>query len=87
MLDPKTGRTRVRMVDIDTEYYKIARRYMLRLRRDDFDDAAELERVCQGRQACARRVQRSASTTWSRAKRRRSVQLPLAFRAVARLLQ
>ena len=42
MLDPETGRTRVRMVDVDTEYYKIARRYMLRLRRDDFADPAEI---------------------------------------------
>jgi 6-phosphofructokinase 1 len=41
MLDPETGRTRVRMVDVDTEYYKIARRYMLRLRRDDFRDPGE----------------------------------------------
>ena len=44
MLDPETGRTRVRMVDVDTEYYKIARRYMLRLRRDDFTDAAEIQK-------------------------------------------
>jgi 6-phosphofructokinase 1 len=42
MLDPKTGRTRVRMVDTDTEHYKIARRYMLRLRRDDFEDPLEI---------------------------------------------
>ncbi|HWA74933.1 MAG TPA: diphosphate--fructose-6-phosphate 1-phosphotransferase [Polyangiaceae bacterium] len=42
MLDPKTGRTRVRMVDTDTEQYKIARRYMLRLRRDDFQDSEEV---------------------------------------------
>ncbi len=44
MLDPETGRTRVRMVDVDTEYYKIARRYMLRLRKDDFADAAEVQK-------------------------------------------
>jgi 6-phosphofructokinase 1 len=44
MIDPETGRTRVRMVDVDTEYYKIARRYMLRLRRDDFADAAEVQK-------------------------------------------
>ncbi|MES1184504.1 MAG: diphosphate--fructose-6-phosphate 1-phosphotransferase [Myxococcales bacterium] len=44
MLDPDTGRTRVRMVDTETEYYKIARRYMLRLRRDDFSDPAEVAR-------------------------------------------
>jgi 6-phosphofructokinase 1 len=33
------------MVDIDTESYKIARRYMIRLRKDDFEDSAELERI------------------------------------------
>jgi 6-phosphofructokinase len=44
MLDPHTGRTRVRMVDTETEYYKIARRYMLRLRRDDFSDPTEIAR-------------------------------------------
>jgi 6-phosphofructokinase 1 len=32
------------MVDTNTEQYKIARRYMLRLRRDDFEDAAEIAR-------------------------------------------
>jgi 6-phosphofructokinase len=44
MLDPKTGRTRVRMVDTQTEYFKIARRYMIRLRRDDFDKPEDIER-------------------------------------------
>ncbi|MEW6363833.1 MAG: diphosphate--fructose-6-phosphate 1-phosphotransferase [Acidobacteriota bacterium] len=42
MLDPKTGKTRVRMVDTDSERYKISRRYMIRLRRDDFEDPHEL---------------------------------------------
>lgn len=42
MLDPATGRTRVRLVDINSTRYAIARRYMIRLRRDDFDDAHEL---------------------------------------------
>ncbi len=44
MLDPKTGRTRVRMVDTQTEYFKIARRYMIRLRRDDFEKPEEIAR-------------------------------------------
>ncbi len=44
MLDPTTGRTRVRLVDINTEHYKVARRYMLRLRRDDFDNPGDLMR-------------------------------------------
>ena len=42
LLDLNTGRTRVRMVDINSERYKIARRYMIRLRRDDFEDPHEL---------------------------------------------
>lgn len=42
MMDPRTGKTRVRMVDINSERYKIARRYMIRLRRDDFQDPHEL---------------------------------------------
>jgi 6-phosphofructokinase 1 len=42
MLDPQTGRTRVRMVDVHSTRYAIARRYMIRLRRDDFEDAAQV---------------------------------------------
>jgi ATP-dependent phosphofructokinase / diphosphate-dependent phosphofructokinase len=42
IMDRATGRVRVRMVDIASDRYMIARRYMLRLRRDDFDDASEL---------------------------------------------
>jgi len=45
MLDPETGRTRVRLVDISSEHYKIARRYMVRLRREDFVDPAMLARL------------------------------------------
>ncbi|MBN1947076.1 MAG: 6-phosphofructokinase [Bradymonadales bacterium] len=36
LIDPYTGKMAVRMVDINSTRYKIARRYMLRLRRDDF---------------------------------------------------
>jgi 6-phosphofructokinase 1 len=42
MLDQQTGRTRVRLVDIHSTRYAIARRYMIRLRRDDFEDPHEL---------------------------------------------
>jgi 6-phosphofructokinase 1 len=37
LLDPATGRARVRLVDIHSTRYAIARRYMIRLRRDDFE--------------------------------------------------
>ncbi|HEX8825410.1 MAG TPA: diphosphate--fructose-6-phosphate 1-phosphotransferase [Archangium sp.] len=44
MKDPATGRPRVRMVDIDSDRYQIARSYMLRLKREDFDKPEELAR-------------------------------------------
>ena len=44
LIDPATGRTKVRMVDIRSTRYAIARRYMIRLRRDDFDDSLTLAR-------------------------------------------
>ncbi|HEX8966265.1 MAG TPA: diphosphate--fructose-6-phosphate 1-phosphotransferase [Chloroflexota bacterium] len=42
MLDPRTGRTRVRLVDIGSEQYQIARRYMVRLRPEDFAEPETL---------------------------------------------
>ena len=44
LIDPLTGRTKIRHVDIYSTRYAIARRYMLRLRRDDFADPHELAR-------------------------------------------
>jgi ATP-dependent phosphofructokinase / diphosphate-dependent phosphofructokinase len=49
LLDAKTGKAKVRMVDIHTTRYAIARRYMIRLRRDDFEDPQELAKFA----ACA----------------------------------
>jgi len=45
MIDGETGRTRVRLVDIASTRYAIARRYMIRLRRDDFEDPHELAKL------------------------------------------
>jgi 6-phosphofructokinase len=42
LLDAVTGKTRIRLVDISSARYAIARRYMIRLRRDDFEDPHEL---------------------------------------------
>ena len=47
MLDPATGRTRVRTVNILSTRYAIARRYMVRLRRDDFNNPHKLARLAQ----------------------------------------
>jgi 6-phosphofructokinase len=45
IMDPSTGRMRVRMVDVESDRYKIARTYMLRLKHEDFDDPKELEKL------------------------------------------
>jgi 6-phosphofructokinase 1 len=42
LLDPATGKAKIRMVDVHSTRYAIARRYMIRLRRDDFEDDHEL---------------------------------------------
>jgi 6-phosphofructokinase 1 len=42
MLDRESGRARIRLVDVHSTRYAIARRYMIRLRRDDFEDPHEL---------------------------------------------
>jgi len=45
MLDPTTGRTRVRLVDTSSEQYQIARRYMVRLRHEDLENPQSLARL------------------------------------------
>ena len=45
ILDPATGRTRVRMVDVESESYIIARRYMIRLSADDVSQPEKLSRL------------------------------------------
>ncbi len=42
MIDPATGRARIRFVDLESARYAIARRYMIRIRRDDFEDGHAL---------------------------------------------
>ncbi len=42
LLDPKTGKSRIRAVDITTPSYKVAREYMIRLEKEDFEDETKL---------------------------------------------
>jgi 6-phosphofructokinase len=44
MLDPATGRAKVRMVDTESQSYHIARRYMIRLNEDDMKDSVAVGR-------------------------------------------
>ena len=45
MIDVQTGRTRIRLVDVTSTRYAIARRYMIRVRKDDFDEPHELAKL------------------------------------------
>jgi ATP-dependent phosphofructokinase / diphosphate-dependent phosphofructokinase len=45
LADPATGRARLRLVDVASTRYAIARRYMIRLRKDDFDDPHQLAKL------------------------------------------
>ncbi len=44
ILDPTTGRTRVRMVDMMSDSYYVARQYMIRLSKDDFEHPKEVRK-------------------------------------------
>jgi 6-phosphofructokinase 1 len=45
MINPATGRMLPRLGDVDSESYECARRYMIRLERNDFQDTAHLEKL------------------------------------------
>jgi 6-phosphofructokinase 1 len=45
MLDPKTGRMQNRKVNVDGEAFECARAYMIRLEREDFENAKQLAKL------------------------------------------
>ena len=45
--EPGTGKTRVRMVNVDNESYRVAREYMIRLEAGDFEDPSWIEKLAQ----------------------------------------
>jgi len=45
MLDAKTGKMAMRAVDVSSEKFRVARQYMVRLNKSDFDDPHELARI------------------------------------------
>ena len=46
MVDPVSGRAKVRMVDITAQSYQIARQYMIRLSDEDFKDPVGTGPLC-----------------------------------------
>jgi ATP-dependent phosphofructokinase / diphosphate-dependent phosphofructokinase len=54
LLDSKTGKSRVRVVDVDKPSYKIAREYMIRLEKEDLEDAEKLRLLAQAASSSSR---------------------------------
>ena len=45
LIDPETNRTRVRLVDVSSDTYRVARAYMIRLEPQDLADEGILARL------------------------------------------
>ena len=45
LIDPKTKRMQTRKVDVESEAYECARRYMIRLEREDFEIPKKLQEL------------------------------------------
>ena len=41
LIDPKTGKTRVRYVDVNTDSYHVAKQYMIHLKKSDLEDSEQ----------------------------------------------
>ena len=46
IMDPATGKTKIRYVDVSTESYEVARSYMIRLEKSDFENPAQIDKIC-----------------------------------------
>ncbi|MDP8999484.1 MAG: 6-phosphofructokinase [Myxococcota bacterium] len=45
IMNPETGRMRIRLVDIQSDRYRVATAYMIRLTRDDFENPTEIAKL------------------------------------------
>ena len=47
MIDSRTGKVRLRLVNVHTESYEVSLKYMIRLSREDFEDPEQLKRLAE----------------------------------------
>jgi 6-phosphofructokinase 1 len=65
LLDPKTGRVRLRYADVSSEAYRTLYAYMIRLKREDFERPEQLKGPGGRRAGSARRTSSPASGIWA----------------------
>lgn len=63
IMDPATGRMRVRMVDVTQGAYAIGRSFMVRLERKDFDDPAQAARLAKATGLSAEKLREALGST------------------------
>ncbi len=63
--DPDTGRTRVRLVDVDSVNYRVARDYMIRLDRRDFEDPEMCRRLAAAAEMTPAQFKAEYSQIWA----------------------
>jgi 6-phosphofructokinase 1 len=78
IMNPETGRMRVRMVDVESDRYKIARSYMLRLKQEDFDDPQELAKLAAAAKLTPERFREEFAHVIGDATPRHSLRIPAA---------
>ena len=70
LLDPETGRTRVRLVDTASEHYRVARDYMIRLEPENFDNPEMLRRLAEAAHMTPDDFRKEFGRLWQPAVRR-----------------
>ena len=58
MRDPESGRTRIRVVDIESQYYGVARKYMTRLEKHDLADESMVNKLAKSANLTSDEVRR-----------------------------
>jgi 6-phosphofructokinase 1 len=63
--DPETGRTKVRLVDLGSEHYRVAREYMIRLTPEDLADEEKTRRLAEAAGMTPEAFREEFSRIWS----------------------
>jgi 6-phosphofructokinase 1 len=65
LMDPETGRTRIRLVDLNSEHYRVAREYMIRLEPEDLADDARCARLAEAARMSVEEFRAEYSQLWA----------------------
>ncbi len=64
LLDPETGRTRIRIVDVNSEHYRVTRDYMIRLNPEDLENDETCHRLAEAANMSTADFRQEFSKLW-----------------------